>query len=173
MRLCAVAAVRGDCRSSPLLINVVIALGIVVVVGVAALIARRRQQTDVPTQKVFTVPAQIDRRDFISSDSDSTAPEWLVAVFTSSTCQVCADVWDKAQVIASQHVGVYKVDYESERDLHRKYGIDAVPTLVICDGDGVVQRHFLGPVSATHLWAAVATVRDPSTQPDNGHCQHP
>ena len=154
--------------------NVVIAVSIVVVVGLVALAARRRQMSDVPTQKVFSVPSQIDRADFNSSETIKGHPEWLIVVFTSSSCHVCADVWDKVQVMATNQVGVFKADFESDRALHERYGIDAVPTLIICDGAGVVQGHFLGPVSATDLWAAVATVRDPSTQPDGseGNCQH-
>ncbi|MFM1751640.1 MAG: hypothetical protein RL119_602 [Actinomycetota bacterium] len=154
--------------------NVVIAVSIVVVVGLVALAARRRQMSDAPTQKVFSVPSQIDRADFNSSETIKGHPEWLIVVFTSSSCHVCADVWDKVQVMATNQVGVFKADFESDRALHERYGIDAVPTLIICDGAGVVQGHFLGPVSATDLWAAVATVRDPSTQPDGseGNCQH-
>ena len=154
--------------------NVVIAVSIVVVVGLVALAARRRQMSDAPTQKVFSVPSQIDRADFDSSETIKGHPEWLIVVFTSSSCHVCADVWDKVQVMATNQVGVFKADFESDRALHERYGIDAVPTLIICDGAGVVQGHFLGPVSATDLWAAVATVRDPSTQPDGseGNCQH-
>lgn len=154
--------------------NVVIAVSIVVVVGLVALAARRRQMSDAPTQKVFSVPSQIDRSDFNSSETIKGHPEWLIVVFTSSSCHVCADVWDKVQVMATNQVGVFKADFESDRALHERYGIDAVPTLIICDGAGVVQGHFLGPVSATDLWAAVATVRDPSTQPDGseGNCQH-
>lgn len=154
--------------------NVVIAVSIVVVVGLVALAARRRQMSDAPTQKVFSVPSQIDRSDFNSSETIKGHPEWLIVVFTSSSCHVCADVWDKVQVMATNQVGVFKADFESDRALHERYGIDAVPTLIICDGAGVVQGHFLGPVSATDLWAAVATVRDSSTQPDGseGNCQH-
>lgn len=154
--------------------NVVIAVSIVVVVGLVALAARRRQMSDAPTQKVFSVPSQIDRSDFNSSETIKGHPEWLIVVFTSASCHVCADVWDKVQVMATNQVGVFKADFESDRALHERYGIDAVPTLIICDGAGVVQGHFLGPVSATDLWAAVATVRDPSTQPDGseGNCQH-
>lgn len=152
--------------------NAIVAAVIIVVVGAVALVARRRQRVDVPTQRAFTVPSQIDRRDFAGRDAPDDrdhGPEWLVVVFTSSACQVCADVWDKVRVVASRHVGVFKADYESDRDLHQRYGIDAVPTLVICDAEGVVRHHFLGPVSATDLWAAVATVRDPASQPD-GRC---
>ena len=169
-----VGVVLGDCRSNCLVSNVVVAVSIIVVVSLVALLARRRQVSDAPTQKVFTVPSQIDRTDFNPTGTNEGQPEWLIVVFTSSSCHVCADVWDKVQVMASSHVGIYKADYESERTLHERYGIDAVPTLIICDSAGIVQGHFLGPVSATDLWAAVATVRDPSTQPDGseGNCQH-
>lgn len=186
MQPCADEADRGVYRNETSMSNFAVALVIVVVVGVIALFARHRQRVDVPTQKVFSVPSQIDRRDFdqrdlepkhfqpdvrTGSDIADSIPEWLVVVFTSKACQVCADVWDKVLVVASRNVAVYQADYEADRELHQRYGIDAVPTLVICDGEGVVKHHFLGPVSATDLWAAVATVRDPASRP-NGRCQH-
>ena len=37
--------------------------------------------------------------------------------------------------------------------------------VVIADAEGVVHRSFLGTVSATHLWAAVAEARDPGSAP--------
>lgn len=43
--------------------------------------------------------------------------------------------------------------------LHAKYAIDGVPILVIADADGVVRKHFIGPVTATDLWAAAAEAR--------------
>ena len=43
--------------------------------------------------------------------------------------------------------------------------IDAVPALVVVDRLGVVRRSFIGPVSATHLWAALAEVRGDTVPP--------
>ena len=106
------------------------------------------------------MPVQLDRADFSRPD----AP-WLVAVFTSATCQSCADVARKAEVLASDDVAVVEVEYGANRDLHARYGIDAVPILVIAGADGVVRRHFVGPVSATDLWAAVAAARDDDGTP--------
>ena len=40
-----------------------------------------------------------------------------------------------------------------------------MPILVIAGVDGVVRRHFVGPVSATDLWAAVAAARDDDVPP--------
>lgn len=149
--------------------NIVIALCIAVVMSSVAVAVRRRQQYDAPTQKTFAVPVQIDFQDFVPGADIS--PEWLIVVFTSSSCHVCADVWDKARALESRLVAVRRVDYEGERDLHTKYRIEAVPALVICDREGVVRHHVLGPVSATDLWAAVARVRDPQAFDDSGECR--
>ena len=137
--------------------NVLVALGVFVVVAVVALVARRRQVADAPTQRTWTVPQQLDPIDFPADPGQ----EWSVVVFTSSSCHVCADVATKARVLSSTEVMVVEVEYSARRELHQKYGIDAVPTLLVADRQGVVRHHALGPVTATDLWAAVARVRDP------------
>ncbi len=147
------------------MINAIVALAVVLVVGVVALVARRRRVADAPTQVSWNVPQQIDPRDLDGADQD-----WMVIVFTSATCHVCADVAQKARVLASREVFVAEIEYAARRDLHEKYGIDAVPTLLIADRDGVVRRHVLGPVTATDLWADVARVRDPDRSVSPGDC---
>ena len=134
--------------------GVLVAAAIVVVAVAVAVVARRRRP-DPPTQPAGAVPAQLDRPDFARPDAD-----WLVAVFTSATCQTCADVARKADVLASDDVAVTEVEYQAHKDVHARYAIDAVPLLVIADRAGVVRRSFVGPVSATDLWAAVAAARD-------------
>jgi len=135
--------------------QVLVAIGVVGVAIVVGLVLRRRQRVDVPTQPAFTAPAQLDRGDFPAA----RAP-WLVAVFSSASCTTCADVVRKAQVLRSRDVDVVDVEYGAAKDLHRKYSIDGVPIVVIADADGVVRKHFIGPVSATDLWAASAEARD-------------
>lgn len=147
------------------MINLVIAAAVVIVVSVVALVARRRQIADAPTQMAWTVPQQLDPSDVVSADEN-----WMVVVFTSASCHVCADVVNKARVLSSREVVVAEFEYSTHRDVHDKYGIDAVPTLLIADRAGVVHRHFLGPVSATDLWAAVARVRDPDLAVPEGSC---
>jgi len=139
--------------------NLVLASAIVVVVAAVALFLRRRRPVAAPTQKQWSVPSQMDRGDLIDAATGSTR-EWNVVVFTSASCHVCADVAAKAAAVRSRHVAVHEFEYGATTEIHRKYSIDAVPTLLICDEMGVVRRHFLGPVSATDLWAAVASVRD-------------
>ena len=143
--------------------RLLIAIAIVAVVGVVALVAQRRRRPDAPTQRAYRVPEQLDRTDF----SGPQTP-WLVVVFTSSTCTACADVASKASVLESDDVAVAVIDHETNRATHSRYRIDAVPTTLIADRLGVVRGSFLGPMSATDLWAAGARARDPA-QPE-AHC---
>lgn len=140
--------------------QLVVAVAIVAVALVVAAIVRRRRP-DPPSQPQGTVPAQLDRGEFARPD----AP-WLVAVFSSATCDTCALVREKARVLESRDVAFSDVEYPAQRALHRRYGIDAVPTLVIVDDQGVVRRSFIGPVTATDLWASLAEVREPGSAPD-------
>jgi thiol-disulfide isomerase/thioredoxin len=149
--------------------RLVIAL-VLVAVAVAVAVVLERRKPAPPTQpKRWEVPTQLDRDDFDERDKP-----WLVAVFTSSTCDSCAKVVPKAQVLASADVGVVEVPYQSRKDLHQRYGVDVVPTLVVADPEGVVQASFVGQPTATDLWAAVAEAREPgsSPEPDLGHL-HP
>ena len=132
-------------------------------VAVAALV-QRRQRTDAPVRTGYAVPAQVDRADFARPD----AP-WLVAVFTSATCATCAGVWDKARHVASDAVAVQEVEYGADRALHDRYAIEAVPVSLVVDAAGVVKASFMGPVTATDLWAAVAEAREPGSTPDACH----
>lgn len=142
--------------------SLIVAAVIVAVVSGVAILLRSRRTVDAPTQKTWMVPTQIDPSDLGDSDSD-----WSIVVFTSGTCHVCADVVNKAEALRSRHVDVVEVEHGINRRTHEKYGIDAVPTLVVCDRSGVVRHSILGPVSATDLWAAVARVRDPNTATDD------
>ena len=141
--------------------RVVVACVLVVVAVVVAAVVDRRQRRDAPTQPHWNVPRQLDRGDFERPD----AP-WLVAVFTSATCDSCRGTADKAAVLACDEVAVVEAEVSARKDLHERYGIDAVPTLVVADADGVVRASFLGPPTATDLWAAIAEVRFPGTSPE-------
>lgn len=134
--------------------RLLIAAAVVALAAVVGLVARRRRRPDAPTQPARNVPTQLDRADFPRPDA-----AWLVAVFTSATCHTCADVVHKARVLDSADVAVIEVEFAARRDLHERYAIDAVPTLVLADADGVVRRAFQGPVTATDLWAAIADAR--------------
>jgi hypothetical protein len=140
--------------------RLVLALALVVVaVAVASYLRGRRPEP--PTQSHYQVPLQLDRADFARPDCP-----WLVVVFSSTTCASCAEAVAKAQVVACDDVAVVEVSYQDHRDLHERYSIEAAPTTVVADHDGVVQAAFVGAPSATDLWAAVAEARDPGSTPE-------
>jgi hypothetical protein len=136
------------------MVRLVVAIAIVALAAGVASIVRRRRSSDPPTQGAFELPVQLDRADF-----DRPEAPWLVAIFTSHTCGSCADVVSKAAVLAAGDVAVVEVPFQERPDLHTRYAVDAVPALVVADADGVVRTGFLGPVTATDLWAAVAEAR--------------
>lgn len=130
-------------------------VGVVVVIALLANLWQRKRQVDAPTQGASEVPYQIDRSDFARPDA-----LWIVLAFTSATCQTCSDIERKVRVLETSSVAIQILEYTAERELHERYKIDAVPTVLMADAKGVVQANFLGPVSATDLWAALARARD-------------
>lgn len=145
--------------------RLLIAAALVVVALVVAQVLQRRRP-EAPTQGRYRTPTQLDRADFEGADRP-----WLVVVFTSSACASCETAVAKAGALASPTVAFQDVPYQARKDLHERYGIDAVPTILAVDPDGVVQASFVGTPSATDLWAAVAEARVPgsSPEPDLGH----
>jgi thioredoxin-related protein len=125
------------------------------VIALLANLWQRKRQVDAPTQGATEVPSQIDRSDFVRPE----AP-WVVLAFTSATCQTCSDIERKVRVLETNSVAIQILEYTAQRELHERYKVDAVPTVLMADANGVVQANFLGPVSATDLWAALARARD-------------
>jgi hypothetical protein len=141
----------------------VLALGAAAVV--VAAIVRRRSQPPAPTRTGWTVPDQLARSDFVRPE----AP-WLVVLFSSRTCLSCRGTWDKVVAVESEAVAVEDVDFESNRARHERYRIEAVPVVVVADGEGVVRARFVGPPSAADLWASLAELRAPGSVPPD--CDH-
>jgi protein-disulfide isomerase len=110
------------------------------------------------------VPTQLDRADFDGGGGPLSRP-WLVAVFTSTTCESCERATAKAAVLASDAVAYQEVPFQERKDLHQRYGVEAVPTIVVADEEGVVRASFVGVPTATDLWAAVAEARQPGASP--------
>ena len=132
------------------MLRIVIVVAVVAVAFVVALIAQRRAP-NAPARTGHDSPDQLDRNDFVRPGAPL-----LVAVFTSATCDVCSDAWQKAAAFESTGVAVQRIDFPSERALHDRYAIDAVPMVLVVDEKGVVRRSLIGPLSAPDLAAAVA-----------------
>ena len=142
--------------------RIVVALVLAAVAAVVAVVTDRSRRKEPPTQpRTYAAPLQVDRSDFDRPDA-----EWLVLAFTSATCGTCADVVSKVVVLDGPQVAVVVVDSVEQKDLHDRYQVEAVPIVAIAGADGVVQASFIGPVSATHLWGALAELREPGSVPD-------
>src|SRR5690242_10800955 len=126
------------------MLRVVIVVAVVAVAFVVARVVQRRAP-DAPA-RTGQCPEQLDRSDF----ARASAP-WLLAVFTSSTCHVCAETWQKVAVHESDDIAVQRIDFPAERALHDRYAIDSVPMVLVADRDGVVRRSFVGPVAVSDL----------------------
>lgn len=135
----------------------------VAAVVVARLLERRRPAP--PTQSGvragWAPPGQLDRADFDRPDRP-----WLVAVFTSATCDSCKEATAKAAVLASGEVAVQEIPWQGRKDLHDRYDVEVVPCTVMADTDGVVHAAFVGAPTATDLWAALAEARSPGASPE-------
>lgn len=136
------------------MIWIVYALVVLVVIGLLLGVARKNKaQTQVTS---FDLPSEIDPQDFANKKA-----EVHVWMFSSEHCDGCESVWNKAEVLKSDKVEVAKISYQDAqgRKLHDKYQIEAVPSVVVCDDKGKTLKAFLGNVTATDLWAAVAEAR--------------
>lgn len=141
-------------------VRIIVAVTLVVLASIAAWVIERRRP-DAPAGSGGVVPHQLDRADFDRPD----AP-WLVVLFSSRTCESCTEVAAKIRPLECEEVAVQEAEYTERRDLHDRYRIDSVPMTVVADHQGVVQAAFIGKMTATDLWAAVAECRNPGASPE-------
>ena len=135
--------------------RVILAVVLVAVALVVAAVVQGRRP-DAPTQsRTAPIPQQLDRADF-----DAVEVAWLVVVFSSDTCAACEEALVKANSLATDDVAVVEISWQAEPELHRRYAINTVPSLVIAGPDGAVEAGFIGTPPAGELWAAMASVRD-------------
>lgn len=141
----------------------VVVAGVLLAGAVALALVLRRRAPHEPVRTSWAVPTWVDRADFAAP----TVP-WLVAVFTASTCRSCQDTVDKATPLGSDEVVVDEIEVGVHPELHERYGIEAVPTVLIVDAEGAVRGSFLGPPTTAELWSRVAEAREDDPDPDPG-----
>jgi hypothetical protein len=133
------------------------------ILACAALVAwwLRRRRPEAPPRDAHPIPRQLDRADFPRPDAS-----WLVAYFSSATCAGCQGLGPKVQVLECAQVATAECSFETDRHVHERYDISAIPMILVADEEGIVHRAFIGHTTATDLWAAVAEVRTPGTTPE-------
>ena len=141
-----------------MVLRLAIALVLALVASVVAFVAHRSAAAGhseaAPVAVRAEAPVQLHRGDFVRPD----AP-WLVVLFSAASCDGCAKMAAKVEVLESAAVATCEIEFGAHRDLHARYGIEAVPLVVIADHEGVTRKHFFGSTSATDVWAAIAELR--------------
>jgi hypothetical protein len=132
-------------------------LAVAIALAVAALaMVLQKRRPEAPSQRRWAVPDQLDRADF-----ERPGAPWLVAVFSSATCDGCATAVQRAQAVASGDVVVQDVEFTTRRDLHERYNIETVPMLVVADRQGVVRAHFIGTPAEGEVEQALTELTAP------------
>ncbi len=144
------------------MVQFAVVLGLAVVAGIVAWVISRRTRPEPERGPSYVIPTLVDRHHFTRPD----AP-WLVIEFSSSTCLACRGTWDKVALLESGAVAVQDVDAVADRELHQRYGIDAVPLVIVADAAGMVRWSTVGEPTATDLWAALAELREPGSVPES------
>ena len=79
-------------------------------------------------------------------------------IFSSESCETCKPVVTEGMKLASLGIAIQEVTAETNKDLHEKYDIDAVPMLLLVDKFGVVRSSYLGPSDFDEVKKSIETV---------------
>jgi Thioredoxin. len=131
--------------------RLLIALILVLVAVAVARALERRRRPDPPARGTYPIPAQLDRSDFPRPE----APV-LMVLFSSAACDGCGSMAAKVAALESDDVATCEVEYGARADLHRRYGVEGVPMVVVADAEGVVTAGFVGSVPSSDLEAALS-----------------
>ena len=101
----------------------------------------------------WSTPGHLSREDFGFRDEP-----WLVVIFSSESCETCEPVVAEGMKLASLGIAIQEVAAETNKGLHEKYDIDAVPMLLLVDKFGVVRSSHLGPINFDEVKKSIETV---------------
>ncbi|MDP6323088.1 MAG: thioredoxin family protein [Acidimicrobiales bacterium] len=101
----------------------------------------------------WSIPGHLIREDFGFLNDP-----WLVVIFSSESCETCKPVVAEGMKLASLGIAVQEVAAETNKGLHEKYDIDAVPMLLLVDKFGVVRSSHLGPINFDEVKKSIETV---------------
>ena len=134
------------------MVRLLIALTLILVSVSIAVIVERRKVENPFSVKRNQLPTLVPPQDF------GLESEAAIIIFTESTCRSCSTVLALLRGPAGANVAVTEVEYGENPELHRKYGIDTVPTTVLVEGDGNVVEGWTGKIEVGELARALALV---------------
>ena len=129
-----------------------IAAVLVVIALAVAFVAQRRSGAAASGVPHSSVPASVDLG-LLGLDAGPA-----IVVFTEETCRTCAAALEAVRASAGTDLPVAEVPFGAERELHRRHGIDTVPTTAVVDAEGHVVDGWIGRVDVSGLAAALAQV---------------
>ena len=109
----------------------------------------------------WSVPGHLSREDFGFLNEP-----WLVVIFSSESCETCKPVVAEGMKLTSLGIAIQEIAAETNRELHEKYDIDAVPMLLLVDKYGVVRSSHLGPINFGKVKKSIETVIFETQQSD-------
>ena len=101
----------------------------------------------------WSIPGHLSREDFGFLNEP-----WLVVIFSSESCETCKPVVAEGMKLTSLGIAIQEIAAETNRELHEKYDIDAVPMLLLVDKFGVVRSSHLGPINFDEVKKSIETV---------------
>ena len=133
---------------SRLIVLVVLSCG----ASIVALLLRKLNYRNFVTSG-WSIPGHLSREDF-----NFLNEPWLVVIFSSESCETCKPVVTEGMKLTSLGVAIQEVTAETNKSLHEKYDIDAVPMLLLVDKFGLVRSSHLGPTNSEEVRNSIQTV---------------
>lgn len=133
---------------SRLLIAVAIAAG----VSLVAILANRNASSQLISVRRNALPTRVPATE-VGLDAGPA-----IIVFTESTCDSCQEVIRLIRGPAGAGIAVADVEFGAEPALHRRFGIDTVPTTLVVDREGSVVSGWTGRVDVGEFAAALAEI---------------
>lgn len=131
--------------SEPVVLRLGLLAGLTILaVGVAFLLQRRRPEP--PSSPSYRSIAEVDRSEFVRPDA-----RLLVAMFGSTSCNTCPQVWETISKIDQSDIASERIDVQTDPERHRRYRIDGVPTTIVASSDGTVRKTMFGPITSAEL----------------------
>ena len=121
---------------SRLLIAVAIAAG----VSLVAVLVNRNSSSQLISVRRNALPTRVPATE-VGLDAGPA-----IIVFTESTCDSCQEVIRLIRGPAGAGIPVADVEFGAEPGLHRRFGIDTVPTTLVVDREGSVVSGWTGRV---------------------------
>ncbi len=132
--------------------RLLIAVAIAAVVSLTAILVNRNGSSQLISVRRNALPTRIPATEVGLGAGPA------IIIFTESTCDSCQEVVRLIRGPAGAGIPVADVEFGAEAALHRRFGIDTVPTTLVVDREGSVVGGWTGRVDVGEFAAALAEI---------------